>query len=270
MNPENLKSGDTDDLEALFDQIAEQKIWEQGDDEPAPATVQTAAPAPVAESGGETPVRTDLGEMIAKGSEDPLDVFQRVGMLTRKLHDALRELGYDKNVETAINGLPDARARLAYIANVTGQAAEKVLSAVESSQNLTDQISERAAKLDAQWDKLYNHQMTLEEFKVHTRENREFIRDLTQKSGAINSHLTDIMIAQDFHDLTGQVVKKIATMAQNLEEQLVQLLLDTTPSDQRKQVQDTWLNGPVINPEGRSDVCSNQGQVDDLLESLGF
>jgi chemotaxis protein CheZ len=264
MSPENLKSGDTDDLEALFDEIAEQKVWEC--DSSTPTEQAPAAKQPKAEEA--------QGEAVPIGDEsdedDPRDVFQRVGMLTRRLHDALHELGYDTSVESAVNDLPDARARLTYIASLTGQAAEKVLAAVETTQNINDTIAARAAKLDAQWDRLYNNEMSLAEFKQHAQENRDFIRDLTGQSGVIGSTLTDIMMAQDFHDLTGQVVNKIAAMAQNLEEQLVQLLLDTTPKDQRKQVENTWLNGPVINAEGRTDVCTNQSQVDDLLESLGF
>lgn len=250
MNPDNLKSGDNVDLEALFDEISEQRVWDTGQAEEKPADRSPAA---------------------AAGSEEtPHDVFHRVGSLTRKLHDALHELGYDKSVEHAVNALPDARARLSYIADLTGKAAEKVLAAVEASQKLNDEMSERAAQLDAQWDRLYNNEMTLDEFKSHALENREFIKDLSQNNSQLGSYLTDIMMAQDFHDLTGQVVNRIGNMAQNLEDQLVQLLLDTTPPDQRKQVEETFLNGPAINAEGRTDVCNNQSQVDDLLESLGF
>ncbi|BET25544.1 chemotaxis phosphatase CheZ [Limnobacter thiooxidans] len=262
MNPENLKSGDNVDLEALFDEIAEQRVWDDSPVEaPAPVAQVTAASAEP-ESGvsfNETPL-----------NEEPHDVFRRVGSLTRKLHDALRELGYDKSVESAVNSLPDARARLNYIAELTGKAADKVLGAVEASQKLNDDMAARAAELDRQWDRLYNHEMSLEEFKSHARENREFMKEIAGNSSQMGGHLTDIMMAQDFHDLTGQVVNRIGNMAQGLEEQLVQLLLDTTPPDQRKQVEETFLNGPAINAEGRADVCSNQSQVDDLLESLGF
>jgi chemotaxis protein CheZ len=249
MNPENLKSGDSDDLEALFNEIAEQRVWDEEPTQDSEASLQ---------------------ESSEVANEEPRDVFYRVGSLTRKLHDALRELGYDKNVENAVNTLPDARARLSYIADLTGKAAEKVLAAVESSQKLNDEMLARAAELDLQWDRLYNNQMSLEEFKSHARDNREFLKEMTLASGQLGGHLTEIMMAQDFHDLTGQVVTRIGNMAQNLEEQLVQLLIDTTPPEQRKQVDESFLNGPTINSEGRTDVCSNQSQVDDLLESLGF
>jgi chemotaxis protein CheZ len=265
MNPENLKSGDNVDLEALFDEIAEQRVW---DDSPAeiPAVIPAEAPAVAVQE-----IATFAApEYTMPLNEEPHDVFRRVGSLTRKLHDALRELGYDKSVESAVNSLPDARARLNYIAELTGKAADKVLGAVEASQKLNDDMAARAAELDRQWDRLYNHEMSLEEFKSHARENREFIKEICGNSSQMGGHLTDIMMAQDFHDLTGQVVNRIGNMAQGLEEQLVQLLLDTTPPDQRKQVEETFLNGPAINAEGRTDVCSNQSQVDDLLESLGF
>lgn len=270
MNPENLKSGDSDDLEALFDSIAEQKQWEA--DEPEAKAAETAAEAE--EEVVAMPHEVD-DTVLAPGDEsieheDPRDVFQRVGSLTRKLHDALRELGYDKSVENAVNSLPDARARLTYIANLTGEAAHKVLETVEHCQNGNDNLAVQAQAIDEGWDRLFNNEMSLDEFKQHVQASREFTKFVRSQSSDFGSNLTEIMMAQDFHDLTGQVVNRIATMAQNLEEQLVQLLLDTTPPEQRKMVEEQWLSGPAINAEGRSDVCSDQGQVDDLLESLGF
>jgi chemotaxis protein CheZ len=80
----------------------------------------------------------------------------------------------------------------------------------------------------------------------------------------------DIMMAQDFQDLTGQVISRITGIAQNLEKQLVQVLVDFAPSEIKRELDNGLLNGPQINPEGKSDVVADQGQVDDLLDSLGF
>ncbi len=184
MSPDNLKSGDNDDLEALFDEIAEQRVW---DGEPS-AEPQAAV---------STDIKVQAQASFAAADEEPHDVFRRVGSLTRNLHDALRELGYDKSVEHAVNALPDARARLNYIADLTGKAAEKVLAAVEASQKLNDDVSARAAELDKQWDRLYNNEMSLEEFKSHAHENREFIKEISQYSGQLGGHLTDIMMAKN-------------------------------------------------------------------------
>jgi chemotaxis protein CheZ len=97
-----------------------------------------------------------------------------------------------------------------------------------------------------------------------------FVQDVESRTARIDSHLTDIMMSQDFHDLTGQVVAKVVTLANDLEDSLVKLLVQVVPPDQREKVDPSVLNGPVVNAEGRSDVVSNQGEVDDLLASLGF
>ena len=95
-------------------------------------------------------------------------------------------------------------------------------------------------------------------------------KDVENRTANIDAHLTDIMLAQDFHDLTGQVVAKVVTLANDLEDSLVKLLVQVVPPEQREKVDPNILQGPVVNPEGRTDVVANQGEVDDLLASLGF
>ena len=97
-----------------------------------------------------------------------------------------------------------------------------------------------------------------------------FVGDVEAATASIDRHLTDIMMAQDFHDLTGQVVAKVVSLASELEDSLVKLLVQAAPPEQAQKVESALLNGPVVNPEGRADVVANQGEVDDLLASLGF
>jgi chemotaxis protein CheZ len=261
MQPENLKSGDTDDLEALFDSIAAESAVKN----------ESASAAPAMAGVDIEPERVfQPGDEPIDPNDEGFDVFQRIGGLTRSLHDALRELGYDKTVEGAVGSLPDARARLAYIANLTGQAAEKVIASVEVAQGFQDRIYARAKLLDTEFDRLFSQDMDVNEFREHVLSTHVFLKDLQKDSMQTNQQLTEIMLAQDFHDLTGQVVNRIASMAQNLEEQLVKLLLAATPKEKRPVVDDMWLSGPAVQTEGRTDICVDQNQVDDLLESLGF
>jgi chemotaxis protein CheZ len=236
------------DMEALFERVA-------GERASAPATVKAAQAAPAAQPAG------------AEG--DPFDVFQRVGSITRKLHDALRELGYDQTIDQAVNSLPDTRARLTYIATLTGKAAERTLNAVEQGKAVQEAVRADAARLSADWERLYARQVDVEEFRALGRETRTFLGGLPERTAQIDAQLLEIMMAQDFHDLTGQTVQRIAKIVQFLEEQLVKLLIDSTPPDKRSQLKDEFLNGPVIDAT-RSDVVADQGQVDNLLESLGF
>lgn len=238
-----------DDLESLFDQISEQTLSRLNQPASTPAENVSADNS----ESGEAP-----------------EVFQRVGLLTRQLHDALRELGYDKGVETALSTLPDARDRLAYIARLTGEAADKALSAVERGQALQEAVHKEAAMLAERWDQLFAGQLGVEEFKEVAKQTRDCLHTMVGHSQQTNELFTEVMMAQDFHDLTGQVIQKVVKVAQRLEEQLVQLLLDTTPPERRTQVKDEWLSGPVISADGRDDVVVNQKQVDDLLGSLGF
>jgi chemotaxis protein CheZ len=97
-----------------------------------------------------------------------------------------------------------------------------------------------------------------------------FVGDVEAATERIDRHLTDIMMAQDFHDLTGQVVAKVVALASDLEDSLVKLLLQAAPPETVQKVEAMVLSGPVVDPKGRTDVVQNQGEVDDLLASLGF
>ena len=245
---------ETEDLEALFEQIAAKRDTGTG----ASAAAVATAPAPAV-----------AAVPAAAGSKDPYDVFQRVGNLTRNLHDALRELGYDKSIDAAVGKLPDARSRLNYIANLTGQAAEKALSKAEIGTGIQQQIESDAVALAAKWNAVFAGTTSVDEFRQHALATQAFLNELPERTGQASSLFIDIMLAQDFHDLTGQVINKIVGIAQSIEDQLVKLLIDTTPPDKRGEVESEWLNGPVIDTR-RDDVVNNQGQVDDLLASLGF
>jgi len=191
------------------------------------------------------------------------EVFQQLGSITRLLHDTMQQLGVMPKLQTATEGLPDARSRLSYIATKTAAAAEKVLNSVDQAKAEHKSISDSTRAIAAQ--------LVADPVKaVASGAVLNFVNEVESSTSRIDDHLTDIMMAQDFHDLTGQVVAKVVTLANDLEDSLVKLLIQVVPEGVREQVDPNVLNGPVVNPEGRTDVVSNQGEVDDLLASLGF
>jgi len=198
----------------------------------------------------------------AVGAVSP-EVFQQLGNLTRLLHDTLEQLGVMPKLQIATEGLPDARSRLSYIAGKTADAANKVLNSV-------DQAKADHAHISAATREIAKRIVADPVKAVASGAVMNFVEDVERCTGSIDNHLTDIMLAQDFHDLTGQVVTKVITLATDLEDSLVKLLVSVVPEEQRERVDPSVLNGPVVNPEGRTDVVSNQGEVDDLLASLGF
>jgi len=191
------------------------------------------------------------------------EMFQQLGAITRQLHDALKELGYTDKLKGSVDQLPDAQSRLSYIARLTGEAAEKVLNEVELAKQEQAQLAERGRQLAD----TIRHVPALRHAMPELMQWSEDVVTLSEKT---DSRLTDIMMAQDFHDLTGQVIARVVQLAGTIEEQLLGLLLQSAPSGQPGQDQAFELAGPVINGDGRTDVVTDQAGVDDLLASLGF
>jgi chemotaxis protein CheZ len=197
------------------------------------------------------------------------EFLSRIGHMTRTLHDSLRGLGLDKLIEKAASDIPDARDRLDYVARMSEQAAQRVLNATDAAGPLQDHIDERADQLSQSWQALLDAPADQEQWRALAAHTVATLGATRNDTSATKGHLMDIMMAQDFQDLTGQVIKKVTEIAQNLEQQLVQMLVDFAPEAVKREYDNGLLNGPQINPTG-NDVVANQGQVDDLLDSLGF
>ncbi len=190
-------------------------------------------------------------------------VHHKLGILTRQLHDSLKELGYADALKGTVEELPDAKSRLSYIARLTGEAAEKVLNRVELAKVQHDLISAEAQRIA---DLIVKDPVGA----VARGHVLNFVHAVQKSSQEVDSHLTEIMMAQDFHDLTGQVITRVVALTSTIEEQLVRLLIQTAPATPVVPEPSKNLHGPVVNPEGNQDVVTDQSQVDDLLASLGF
>lgn len=202
------------------------------------------------------------------------DMFHRLGTITRQLHDALAELGYADKLKGTVEELPDAQSRLQYIARLTGEAAEKVLNRVDEAKAEQERVIKAAAQLDDTIARVPGLAKAMPEL-------REWAQQIGKGAERTDQHLTEIMMAQDFHDLTGQVIKRVVTLAATIEGQLLELLLQAAPQvvaglekpadkEPDKDKPAPALQGPVVDPNGRSDVVTDQAGVDDLLASLGF
>lgn len=202
------------------------------------------------------------------GSHD--EVLSRIGHMTRALHESLRGLGLDKLIEKAASDIPDARDRLDYVARLSEQAAKRVLDATDAAGPLQDGIDASAAELSRSWQSLLDSGEGSAEWRSLAERTIASLGESRSAASATKGHLMDIMMAQDFQDLTGQVIKRITGIAQNLEKQLVQVLVDFAPAEVKREFDNSLLNGPQIKPEGNTEVVADQGQVDDLLDSLGF
>ncbi|WP_420816126.1 protein phosphatase CheZ [Paraburkholderia phosphatilytica] len=225
----------------------------------------------------------DAATSAAVAEVDPSDrILARIGHLTRTLRDSMRELGLDKHVEKAAEAVPDARDRLKYVAEMTEQAADRVLNAIEVAKPIQESLQQQAGELDARWAQWYEAPIERAEVRTLMSDTRAFLGRMPEATTATNQQLLEIMLAQDFQDLTGQVIKKIMDVVHLIEQQLLGVLVENIAPERREQFAanaaalatstppETLMNGPQINPEGKSDVMQDQGEVDDLLASLGF
>lgn len=202
-------------------------------------------------------------------SELPLELLSRIAQLTRMLRENMRELGLDQAIQDAAEAIPDARDRLHYVARMTEQAANRVLNAAEQIQPLQADMQKTAQSLSSRWDGWFDAPVELSEARDLVDDTRAFLNDVPGKAQESQETLLEIIMAQDFQDLTGQVIMKMLGVIGAIETELLQVLIDNVPQEQRE-ITDSLLNGPQVKPETSDDVVANQDQVDDLLSSLGF
>ncbi|MBU3693697.1 MAG: protein phosphatase CheZ [Rhodocyclaceae bacterium] len=253
----SANDADSPELEALFDSIVAETVAarcaETG--ETPPASTSTSLPA-------------HPGVSAASPGGAPGDVFAHVGQLTRQLHDTLRELGHDRKLAEVADSIPDTRDRLGYVARLTEDAANKVLAATERAQPLQDSIVAAAGALEARWSAVFASGSEPEAFRQLAEDTRAFLLSTRSAASATRDELRAIMMAQDFQDLTGQVIKRMTDLTTRLEQQLLAILIEHAPADR---VADAGgLQGPAFNARTRGETLGNQGEVDALLESLGF
>ncbi|MDO6686226.1 MULTISPECIES: protein phosphatase CheZ [unclassified Agarivorans] len=204
-------------------------------------------------------------------------LFDKVGQLTRQLHDSLNDFKLDIRInELANQEIPDAKERLNYVIEMTDQAANKTMDAVESGLPIADQLTSEINNIMPVWQSLMERRIEIGQFKALCHQIDIFLNSSSANADKLRSMLTEILMAQDFQDLTGQMIRKVITLVQEVEESLVEMLTlfgnDKAEVIEKKAPAKSAIEaeGPILNKEQRDDVVNDQDDVDDLLSSLGF
>ena len=278
-----------DDFDALFDEVSAQRAAEPAPAPaaaPAPAVIaeddfdalfdsvsaSTAVPVPAAPAAAAEPATAEAAPAHGEAADpvDPSDkpMFERLGGIVRLLHDSLRELGYDKALTEASSQIVDAQDRLEYVATLTEQAANKVLNTLDEGMPAQDVLSKKAKDMDGRWTALFDGKLSLEEFKALAGDSRQFAQAVAEATEAEKARLLEIMMAQDFQDITGQLIKKVVNITKTVENELAQLLRDNAPAEVREKLAQKPV--PLMQGPSVPAVALDQDHVDDLLADLGF
>lgn len=219
-----------------------------------------------------------LLDQIARMRESSL--FQELGKLTRQFHESLNNFRLDSRIASyAEKEFPDARERLRYVVTMTGQAADRSLTAAEKSMPLCDAVTSRALELKQQWERFTNRDLSADEFRDLSNQLSGFFTELSRDSNLLKENLTEVVMAQDFQDLTGQIIERVIKLVDEMEDSLVELVrisgqnLVATEALRGKENEEdkTKATGPSVpGVDDAENLVSGQDEVDDLLSSLGF
>lgn len=226
----------------------------------------------------ETDQQEKADELIAE-IQNPIntELFAEIGKLTRQLHDSLMNFQVDSRLNDLANAdIPDAKERLNYVISRTEEAANKTMDAVESIFPVVDTIQQQIKTVNPLWEKLMSNDLSVDEFKSLCRDIDVLLKTTDSETTRMHALMTDVLMAQDFQDLTGQVIRKVIDLVREVEDSLINMLTAFgISSDEAKEVAkpkvgENLVEGPIVNTVDRDDVVADQDDVDDLLSSLGF
>lgn len=224
----------------------------------------------------------DLLESV--NAQSSAELFAEVGKLTRQLHDSLNNFQFDPRIVNMANeDIPDAQTRLNYVIEATEEAANKTMDLVDSCMPIAEKLHSGMVKVMPEWDKLIAKDLQLGEFNLLVKEIDIFLKDGSGESAKLTGLLTDVLMAQGYQDLTGQVIRRVIELVKEVEDNLVYMLtmfggVESKEADKSAEMTNKFENeadkikaeGPILDADSRQDVASDQDDVDDLLSSLGF
>ena len=201
------------------------------------------------------------------------EAYARLGAITREMHEAFSVLGGSTELHQVVEEFPNARERLSHVGKMTEDAANKVLNLVDAAKPECDDLAKRGEELAQSLTRMAATQdLSVERARALMGVCGKFAERTAGFASKQGDILTDIMMAQDFQDLSGQVIKKVIDIINRTELQLVQLLIDSAPNAAEAQSKTVEFTGQTHELQGpqASDKALGQSDVDDLLASLGF
>ncbi|MDH5546487.1 MAG: protein phosphatase CheZ [Gammaproteobacteria bacterium] len=232
-------------------------------------------------------IARDLVAQLEEGNNEKVDaciaqltdlreshLFRELGKLTREFHEALNSFRYDERINSlAQEEIPDARERLSYVITKTDEAAHRTLNAIEAVTPVCDALSDTIGSFGKTWEKFTHRELNPAQFRDLSRNLQAFFVSAGNDMDMVKNNLNDVLMAQDFQDITGQIIKRVIKLVSEVESSLVELIKLGGSSIKRESegsVNTGGLDGPQVPGMEGDNVVSGQNEVDDLLSSFGF
>lgn len=250
-------------------------------------TLETAEQLVAAIKAGDESLATSRIMELVREFESGL--YQEIGKLTRVVHEAMKNLAEDSGLaQITTSHIPDARERLDFVLEKTADATHRTLESVERLMPMSDDLVTSAKDIKGYWGQAVRDAGGDIDFSELTRVLDAHVASLEGQAETLRHGLSEVLMAQSFQDLTGQVIRRTMELVADVEDKLIELVVKTpggasgpdelsmsgaavagAASAQEQRA------GEIAAPEGpavgkRDDVVSGQDEVDDLLSSLGF
>lgn len=202
------------------------------------------------------------------------NLFQELGKLTREFHEAMNGFRFDDKIASlAEDEIPDAKERLNYVIQKTEEAANKTLNAIEAVMPVCDDMGNSVETLGESWTKFTRRELGPDEFRALNKQLLQYFESADKSIQDVRNNLNDVLMAQDFQDITGQIIKRVINLVSDVEKSLIELIKlggKATNAGAKKKSDPGELEGPQVPGMESDGAVSGQDEVDDLLSSLGF
>lgn len=214
---------------------------------------------------GDRQAEREAAAAIAR--QQSLFLHAELQRIAGELHDALCNVHVAGELaRLAHRELPEAQLRLNQVIGLTEEAAHRTLAAVEASLPLADGMSSAVNRFRAMQSQAGGE-------SVHPALT-ELLDGIVADATQLKSRLAEVMMAQSFQDLTGQIIRRVVGLVAELEDILANARIDESGianegAGLRRPFADNAGEGPALPGHGRGDIVDGQQDVDDLLSELG-
>lgn len=203
-------------------------------------------------------------------------LYRDLRQLTGSLQSALDRFRLDSRiVDLAEKEMPDARVRLDHVLKLTDQAAHHTMDLVESCGPLAERTAKEAAALAESWRSFRERRIAVPEFRAMLKRMDEYLPAAQRDCETVRGKLAEVVLAQGYQDLTGQIIRGVIKLVGELEAALVGLVhLSGDETCVRSEAgpertEGVGVHGPAV-PGVSVGTVSGQQDVDALLSGLGM